>query len=824
LNDQPADAPDRAGDVAAVAPPRGFVPRGIVGLSLPMRLLALFLLCLLPVIAVEIATNADLRARRQAELNDLAMRQAELAGSDMGSVVDGAQQLMQTIAQFPSLRAEDPACGADLAVLQRMLPAYAFIGATDANGVLLCASKPEATGIAAAQWHAWMTDTAQAGGAAVGRYAMLPDGLAFLPIIRATPARNAGGGAIVAALDLRWLDQHLADLWRSRTPLYEGSMVVVTDWDGTVLSRYPEDTAWIGRRLPEAAMGLVGEGAPGIAALRMPDGESRMAAYVPATVPPIGLATLVFVSQAVVSGFDISGVPALVLFAGAALLALALTVFAGRRLFVRPMERLLHAAQRWRDGDLGARADLGESRSGFARLAASFNQMASALQVRDAELRTQAEVLEAQVAARTRALAASNNRLQVEVAEREKTEAALHQAQKLQAVGQLAGGIAHDFNNMLATVLGSLELMERRIQNGVLGADAEENKRQLVLIERASDAVQRGAQLTSRLLAFSRRQRLAVRPTDLNRLIADLLTLATGSLGRGVRVRTVLAEDLWPALADPSQVEAAILNLCLNARDAMPGGGELAIATGHETVTPDRAGGPAPGDYVRITVSDTGGGMTGDVQARAFDPFFTTKGPGGTGLGLSQVYGVARQSGGAVTIESAPGQGTTIALLLPRAAGPAVAPERRGPHGTDHPVGSRPRVMVVDDDAAVRRATADMLRDLGCDVLEAPGASDALAQLDAPGAALGLILIDYIMPGLNGIELARAIRDRGIGVPLVLATGYAELGGADHTDLLAGLLRKPFTIAELQAVLRRLHGGATAEPRVVPLRESTRRR
>ena len=362
---------------------------------------------------------------------------------------------------------------------------------------------------------------------------------------------------------------------------------------------------------------------------------------------------------------------------GAALVALILAWVAGRRFIYQPTEALLQAARRWREGDLGARARLTDAGSEFAALAQSFNAMAAGLQAREMERRMQSSFLEAQVAERTRELSESNNRLQVEIAGREKTEAALHQAQKLQAVGQLAGGIAHDFNNMLATVLGNLELMERRVSQAAddwTDADTERLQR---LIERATGAVTRGGQLTSRLLAFSRRQRLTARATDINALLRELITLATSTLGRRVQVVPELADDLWPAMIDPSQVEAAILNLCLNARDAMPDGGRLTIHTTNVTIEP--GGGKhadnelCPGEYVQVCISDTGTGMSPEVKARAFDPFFTTKGPSaGSGLGLSQVYGMARQSGGNVVIDSTPDEGTRVTAV------PAARGELRG--------------------------------------------------------------------------------------------------------------------------------------------------
>jgi signal transduction histidine kinase/ActR/RegA family two-component response regulator len=433
--------------------------------------------------------------------------------------------------------------------------------------------------------------------------------------------------------------------------------------------------------------------------------------------------------------------------------------------------------------------------------------MAAALQTRELERRLQSQIQEAQVTERTRELSEANNRLLVEIAEREKTEAALHQAQKLQAVGQLAGGIAHDFNNMLATVLGNLELMERRVPQTTgnwTAADAEKLGR---LIERATGAVQRGAQLTSRLLAFSRRQRLSARPTDMNKLVTELITLAASTLGRRVRVIPDLAADLWPAQVDPSQVEAAILNLCLNARDAMKEGGQLTISTANEILSErQQADDPPPGSYVRISIADTGIGMAPEVRQRAFDPFFTTK-PNGSGLGLSQVYGMARQSGGTVRIESTPGKGTEVSLLLPRAAGP-VESDAPPSEPDNEPVG-RPKVaelvLVVDDDHAVRQVTVEMLRDLGCEVLQAQGGPEALKMLDRISDVPRLILLDYLMPEMNGLELARRLRDRGITVPIALVTGFAELNEADaKSGPLDGLLRKPFTIRELHGLVEQL--------------------
>jgi signal transduction histidine kinase/CheY-like chemotaxis protein len=562
-----------------------------------------------------------------------------------------------------------------------------------------------------------------------------------------------------------------------------------------------------------------------VATVTDPSGQSYLAAYVPSAVVPTGLAVIETLALPDVTA-DIARASRRDFFVigSSALVAVLLAWLAGQRFIYQPTEVLLRAARRWREGDLSARARLSDTGSEFTALAQSFNAMAGGLEAREMERRLQASFLEARVAERTRELSETNNRLQVEIAGREKTEAALLQARKLQAVGQLAGGIAHDFNNMLATVLGNLELMERRVARLQASEDQTETGRDETdrlqrLIERATGAAHRGSQLTSRLLAFSRRQRLAARPTDINALLRELITLASSTLGRGIKIVPRLVPDLWRAQVDPSQLEAAILNLCLNARDAMPDGGQVLISTANQSVgsasaSDSQSGDIPPGDYVTIRIADTGTGMTAEVQARAFDPFFTTKGPSGSGLGLSQVYGMVRQSGGTVTIESAPGQGTHVTVCLPRAASDETGddePDNAAPETAHRAGSSRDLILVVDDDAAVRQVTADMMHDLGCSVAQAASGEQALALIGSMEVTPDLILLDYAMPGLNGLQVARKLRLRGVTAPIALITGYAELADTDLVDAqLAGLLHKPFTIRDLETLLVRLHADQTA--------------
>ena len=412
------------------------------------------------------------------------------------------------------------------------------------------------------------------------------------------------------------------------------------------------------------------------------------------------------------------------------------------------------------------------------------------------DLREHADALEARVAERTQELLVTNNRLQVEIAERQNTEAALVQSQKLQAVGQLAGGIAHDFNNLLATIQGSLDLLSQTV--------SPEAKRKHTWIERATGAVYRGSQLTGRLLAFSRRQRLTVEASDVNKLVSDLVPLLrTCTHGQRIRIDTWLDDDLWPAMVEPSQVEAAILNLALNARDAMPDGGVLAITTNNQPIV-DTTGDIAAGDYVAIIVTDTGVGMTDEVARRAFEPFFTTKHPSGSGLGLSQVYGVARESGGTVRLLTSPGGGTSVTMLLPRAA---EMPRARRPQMDQRRARSGMKVLVADDDQDVLQVSAEMLGQLGCVVATAASGEEALAALVTEPA---IVMLDHAMPGMTGLQTAAEMRQRGFVGPIILATGYAELSSSEQSELtrLQGVLNKPYSIRDLEMLLERVETSA----------------
>lgn len=403
------------------------------------------------------------------------------------------------------------------------------------------------------------------------------------------------------------------------------------------------------------------------------------------------------------------------------------------------------------------------------------------------EIRRGEQLLERRVDERTAELAAANRQLAAQIAEREKAESALRQAQRLEAVGQLTSGVAHDFNNLLTVVLGNVEQMEK-------SATDPRTRRRLAMMGEAS---RRGARLTAQMLAFSRRQKLEPRAVDLNETVRGMRDLIHSTIGGAVHVRAPeLAGDLWPAMIDPTQIELVILNLAINARDAMEVGGSLTIGTCNVKMgEPQRPEEPAAGEYVAVSVTDTGSGMSEAVLARAFEPFFTTKEVGkGSGLGLSQVFGLAKQSGGGVRIKTREGDGTTITVYLPRAAN---APRRENPAHRPMDIAHAENllVLVVDDDAAVREVTAGLLGDLGYGVIEA-GSGGAALDLFATHADIDAVLLDFAMPGMNGAELAREMQIRRPGVPILFATGYADAEALANADA-DRVLHKPFAQADL---------------------------
>ncbi len=381
---------------------------------------------------------------------------------------------------------------------------------------------------------------------------------------------------------------------------------------------------------------------------------------------------------------------------------------------------------------------------------------------------------------------------------REEVEAHLRQAQKMEAIGQLTGGIAHDFNNMLGVISGSLELMRRRIHKGDFGIER--------FMDAAYKATERAATLTHRLLAFARQQPLEPEPINANRMITEMSDLLRSTLGEHIRIETVSAAGLWTTNADAHQLESAVLNIAINARDAMPEGGRLTIETANtylDDAYSQQHVEVEPGQYVMIAVSDTGAGMPPEIASRVFDPFFTTKPTGkGTGLGLSQVYGFVKQSRGHIKIYSEIGSGTTVKIYLPRLVGGADAVE--SPSRQSERLGKPEEVvLVVEDDPMMRRLSTETLAELGYTVLESDGAASALSILDQR-PDIKLLFTDVVMPEVNGKKLADEALRRRPDLKVLFTTGYTQ-NAVVHGGVLdpgVNLLSKPFALDRLAAKVR----------------------
>jgi|GEM_PF-116421 len=456
----------------------------------------------------------------------------------------------------------------------------------------------------------------------------------------------------------------------------------------------------------------------------------------------------------------------------------------------------------------------------------AISQRLEALREADSEANRASELEEA-VRARTGELSRAYDELKIESAEREAAEAQLRQVQKMEAVGQLTGGIAHDFNNMLAVVVGGLDLARRKLTGPRREVEFH--------LDNAMEGATRAAALTRRLLAFARAEPLlpvAVAPAA---LVEGMLDLVDRSIGERITVRTRFPAEPWNVCVDTNQLENAILNLAVNARDAMEGEGQLAISVDNAALAAGEVGELGAGDYVRISVSDTGSGMTPKVLERVFEPFFTTKPVGkGTGLGLSQIFGFARESGGDVVIDSTPRIGTSVALYLPRSLAQVESAAAQAPAEEAAPAAAGTSILLVEDDPRVSRSTVAALEELGYRPTACAGGREALDLLEREQGGIELVITDIMMPEMTGPELVEAATARWPSIAILFVTGYVGEAGSEQ---LSGheILRKPFTVAGLAnavaAALARREGASStrveslpvvqtafSEPRSVPAR------
>jgi signal transduction histidine kinase len=577
--------------------------------------------------------------------------------------------------------------------------------------------------------------------------------------------------------------------------------VLVADRNGTLLVA-PSAPELVGQPLPqdfEATRSSV----EGTFSRRDHEGVLHLVSFQPVNALPEGLIVVVDLSERDVRSASRLKTERDVAILFVAIIATsAFVVFGAKWVVSRPLRQLTHAARRWSQGDYETRAKLSDRTSEVGQLGIAFDHMADTIQSDQQALSEANELLERRVLERTEQLGEANRRLEAEMAERLAAEQALRQSQKMEAIGRLTGGIAHDFNNLLVAIGGSIDFLANSI--------AAHSERTLRYAAMGREAVERASRMTHRLLAFARQQPLTMEAVDVSRVISGMSEMLRRTLGETVAVETVLGGGLWLTRTDMAQLENSVLNLAINARDAMPEGGKLTIETANAFLDAAYAAAnqeAEPGQYVMLAVTDTGAGMTSDTAAQVFEPFFTTKETGkGTGLGLSMVHGFVKQSNGHIKIYSELGRGTTVRLYLPRLHSSEEPKEPVPRDAARSSFGSGETILVVEDDESVRELSIAFLEELGYTVLAAP---DAQAGLDIlrQHPEIVLLFTDVVLAGgMDGRALAEAACRGRPALKVLFTTGYTS-NSIIHGGVLAPgvhLLPKPFNIDSLGSTLRRI--------------------
>jgi signal transduction histidine kinase/HAMP domain-containing protein len=846
--------------------------------NLLSRLFALVAVALLPVIAIQMYNEFDLRRARQVEVQNQALSLAKLAAAEQQQIVQGIREVLIAMSELPSIKARDSqACNAYLAAMQPRFPAFVTFLVTDLNGRSFCDTNSDHRPITIAA-RAYFANILKTGAFSVGEFSSgLSTGRNVIQF--ALPFYGDDGrmgGVIVAGLSLDWLADYIA-----RKGIPAGAALAITDRNGTYLARYPDNSRLVGKKMRgDKYRNLDQRGAVDILDI---NGVERI----------IGYSTLDADSGGLFVGYSVDKTQAfaeiqhrtrrdVLLIVLSTSLMMILTSLGARRFIHQPLGQLVDVANRWRLGEFARRVEI-RDKSEIAQVADAFNTMAGALEHREHELSEAKEKAEESAARITMIFESTtdsvlivdrdwrisylNGPASAQIAEgreligmelqealldaagteiisrfrealsdqrpasfevlcpgrgfsyalnafpsseglaiffrditehkqaleaRRLTEEQLHQSQKMESVGQLTGGIAHDFNNLLAVVSGNLERIEEAVDIGRV--------RQLAAAARR--AVDRGTKLTAQLLAFSRQRKLNPKLVNANQLISEFQGLIRQAVGEACEVKLRTDERLWMCDVDPSLLEAALLNLALNGRDAMPDGGVLQIETRNVVLNEGAVAGCSPGSYVTLSITDTGSGMPLEVRDRVFEPFFTTKEVGkGTGLGLSMVYGFVRQSGGYVAVESAPGAGTTVALYLPKATQMPDA-EVEAIQAEAIPGGSE-QILVVEDNEDLLEITSAMLTTFGYRVVCARNGVEAIQILES-GQEIELLFSDVVMPnGMNGVELAREARRLSKGIKILLTSGYAGDVLERHRAVNEfPIIDKPFRLGDLARRLR----------------------
>jgi signal transduction histidine kinase/CheY-like chemotaxis protein len=796
-------APSTSLPPASVPRQTGWRPQLRVGLR--GRILILLMIAVLPAIGIQAYNEYDLRQARELDIRNQVIQITKQFGEEMGELREGSRQLLLALGQLPAVRDGNTAqCGKLLRMLETQYANYSVLGAADAHGRIYCSSVERLIGASVVE-DEFFKRAIERDGLAVGNYRVDPvTGVKQIHFALHFADKDGVAGVVFAGLDLKWLAEHLKERGLSAT-----ASILIADRLGNIIARLPNGDALVGKNMRKGHAEIMDGYTAGWEEAKGVDGIERIFGYVPAQLPPYDL----FLSSGQAKAEAIAPLERATQ-RGIALIGLGVALAAllswyGSHIFIsRPVGSLLEATRQWRNGNYDQRVPVRDLGSEFGALAQAFNEMADGLAARDRAQRQAEEklrqlnaTLEERVIERTNELTNANQLLKQEITQRERAQAELMHAQKIEAIGQLTSGIAHDFNNLLTAILGSLTIARRRAQD----------EKSAKALDTAMRAGRRGAKLVRDLLAFSRRQRLDLQSIQVNEVLTGTEELLERTLGSMVRVEMNRDEALWPAMTDPGQLELAVLNLAINARDAMPAGGTLTISTCNVPAGNPRLPEDVSGDCVMVSVADTGTGMSEEVRAKVFEPFFTTKSVGkGSGLGLSMVYGLVKQCRGAIAIDSRVGHGTTVSLFFPRAHCQFISePESAAADGMPvRPAQPGAKLLIVDDDSDVREFAATALRDAGYDVFEAKDAASGL-ELLAAHREIAVLITDYAMPLMTGADLFRRAKTIRPDLAALLITGFANLPREDQAISGMRLLRKPFDVPDmLRAVNQCLEQGA----------------
>lgn len=739
--------------------------------SLRTRLLLLVAAAFVP---AAILTAWTIRADREealAEVRDRLARLLAQADEDNDALIASGRRIVSTWAQVPDVASGTPAqCEAAFARLLRFAPSVASPTRINAQGYIDCGGRrPAQIGLYVGD-NPLFRQVVESDSVVLGPYLPADSSrVALVPLNMALrDARGNVTGMISVGLRLDWFDR----LARG-SELPEGSMATVSDSTGLLITHHPGSplvggvrSGLAARYVEDGRRGAVERGAIIRSTL---DGVTRLVSHerlqsAPGSVVRVAVAMPPAVAYAVPNSR--ARVRVALLF-GTALVALLIAWYGADVVLLRDVDAILRATRRLGAGDLSARTGIDDRTGEIGQLAQSFDTMASQLEQRQERMR---------------------------------------HAERLESLGTLAGGVAHDFNNMLTAIVGSADLALEHIPAGHPSHD------DLLTIKSSAS---RSSTLTRQLLDFSRRGPLVTSPQRLDRLVQEAASLLVRVVPATVSV-DVHTHSQRVTRVDAGRIEQAIVNLAVNARDAMPNGGTITIALDDHDVTASDAGAVPAGRWVRLSVSDTGAGMPPEILRRVFEPFFTTKGAGeGTGLGLSMVYGTVQHHGGHIQMDSVVGRGTTVTIWLPEATGNAITPDSTAPMVADRDVGLR--ILVAEDQPEVRALIQRVLERAGHQVLLAVDGHEGLAVAEAHGGALDVVITDYDMPGLRGDQLALALRERRMTLPVVLMSGFAsegwprELVGAPYT----ALVEKPFSpdslLRAIHEAVRNGHHGPTPD-------------